>query len=429
MTVVKVGPRIGTINGDGSSDLGRLFLVAFLASCFWFWWLISLIYRFVLDIEDPVSNWSIGISILSAGVFVLAFLLTRARGRPTAFAAETLDRCEGLAYKTTLLLFVPAIGIAVIFFISSVGKSYGQGGQIVLLDQALFYVQLFFGFMFLGVVRSDAQSKRKIWLLMAVLILPRLLVSLDYGRVFVAQAVVPIVFIAVARGFIRLSWKRLSQIVLLGLFILVVPSMTRGDSMFSAAGDPAEANVPQIVNWIAAGSSLQVTQDYLDLDLTHRCPPLLVSLTGKLIPYALLHLCTVRLFGHEMAANLDRDVSYEMVGEGDPADIEGTGTSYLLELYVSGGITALVIGSLLFGFACKHLAISMAERSVFSGIWAECLMRAILAPRGMLGYVFEKVPVLVLATLAIAALGILLKGKTDPAAMAAPWLTKSVSSE
>jgi hypothetical protein len=240
MTVVKVGPRIGTINGDGSSDLGRLFLVAFLASCFWFWWLISLIYRFVLDIEDPVSNWSIGISILSAGVFVLAFLLTRARGRPTAFAAETLDRCEGLAYKTTLLLFVPAIGIAVIFFISSVGKSYGQGGQIVLLDQALFYVQLFFGFMFLGVVRSDAQSKRKIWLLMAVLILPRLLVSLDYGRVFVAQAVVPIVFIAVARGFIRLSWKRLSQIVLLGLFILVVPSMTRGDSMFSAAGDPAE---------------------------------------------------------------------------------------------------------------------------------------------------------------------------------------------
>ena len=38
------------------------------------------------------------------------------------------------------------------------------------------------------------------------------------------------------------------------------------------------------------------------------------------------------------------------------------------------------------------------SRSLFVGIWVECLTRALLAPRGNLGYVYERIPSLVLAT-------------------------------
>jgi hypothetical protein len=43
----------------------------------------------------------------------------------------------------------------------------------------------------------------------------------------------------------------------------------------------------------------------------------------------------------------------------------------------------------------------VGKRSLFSGIWAECLTRALLAPRGDLGYVFERIPSLVCATLLV----------------------------
>jgi hypothetical protein len=65
----------------------------------------------------------------------------------------------------------------------------------------------------------------------------------------------------------------------------------------------------------------------------------------------------------------------------------------------------VVLGSLAFGFLCRLMTASLAARSLFSGIWAECLMRAVFAPRGTLGYVFEKVPWLVLATLLVALIG------------------------
>jgi len=43
----------------------------------------------------------------------------------------------------------------------------------------------------------------------------------------------------------------------------------------------------------------------------------------------------------------------------------------------------------------------IGKRSLFSGIWAECLTRALMAPRGSLGYVYERIPSLVLSTLLV----------------------------
>lgn len=385
---------------DGSRALSRLFLTAFLCSCFLFWWLVSFLYRVVLKVDDPVSNWSIGVSIVSALLFIAGFVLPHSRKPTIALSEGTLNRCEVLSYKLTVLLFVPAVALSLAFAVVSYNKLYGQGGQIGSLDQLVYYLHLFCGFMYLGVVDATQRSKRRILVAVILVVLPRVIISLHYGRVFLAQGVVPIAFIAVARGWIRLSTKRMLEFGALGLFILFVPAITRGDRIFG--GDQADETssqqeIPQVVKFLAAGGSLNVFEEYLDLDVSQRCPVLMVSLTDKIIPYTALQACTLRLYGREVSANLDRLVTYEIGG--DRAEFEGgTGTSYLLELYLTGRMPAVVFGSLVFGFISRLFTMSLAGRSVFSGIWAECLMRAIFAPRSMLGYVFEKIPVLVFAT-------------------------------
>jgi hypothetical protein len=384
-----------------SDALSRLFLFAFLGSCFWFWWLLSIVYRWVLGLEDPVTDDTIILSIVSAGFFIFGFLLIRIKNRrPTTLTPMTLDRCERRSYNLVLFLCVPSIVIASLFYIVSAGKAYAEGGNINIVEQVIFYLELFFGFMFLGVVGQGIQHKRRTCLVIFLLLLPRVVVSLHWGRAFVAQGFVPILFIAVGRGFIRLSWKSVFQIVVLGLAILIVPSITRGDQVFDS-GEGSSQDAPQVVSWLASGSSLQVTQMYLDMDLSHRCPPLLISLTDKVIPYALLHICTIDLFSGVRSANLNRLVSEDLnQSMGLGVDATGsTGTSYLLELFLTGGMPAVVLGSLVFGAVCRFLTTSMASRSLFSGIWAQCLMAALLSPRGLLGYVFEKVPGQVLATL------------------------------
>jgi hypothetical protein len=79
----------------------------------------------------------------------------------------------------------------------------------------------------------------------------------------------------------------------------------------------------------------------------------------------------------------------------------GTGGNYLLELYLTGGVTAIVIGSMLFGLSCRQFVKLIGHRSIYAGIWSECLTRALFAPRGTLGYVYERIPSLVLATTAV----------------------------
>jgi hypothetical protein len=404
----EVAPEAGT-SATGARAVSRLFLASFLASCVLFWWLLSFLYRGVLGVEDPVTDRTLAMSALSAGLFVAGFSLARFRAAGSTISPATLDGCERLSYRVTVLLFPPAIILALIFAASAAGQIYGWV-HVSFADQIIYYLHLFFGFMFLGVARAGQKSRKRIALAVVLIALPRFVVSMHYGRMFLAEGVVPLVFIAVARGFLQLSWKRVVQIAGLGLFIIFVPSITRGDPIFGAAGeDAANAGTPAIVTWFAGGSTLFVTQQYLDMDLSKRCPPLLISLTGKVIPYALLHVCTVTLSGvwtdtnvnTEWAANIDRLVTYDLNGSDGSMDEGGTGTSYVLELYLTAGLTGVLLGSFLFGAACKFFTTSMAARSLFSGIWAECLLRAIFSPRGNLGYVFEKVPVLLVATLLV----------------------------
>jgi hypothetical protein len=363
------------------------FLAAFAFACTLFWWLPSAIYRLLLDIDDPVNNGTILISAVALGCFVFGYLLPRNNRRLTFISDTLIDQCAELAWRLTVLLAMPAILLALRFSFYRASVDYGTGEGVPALYQAVFYLHLFFGFMFLGGARQE-KDKRRILISIIVLTLPRLIVSLHWGRFFLAQGVLPIVIIAIERGWVKLSARRLLQLGILATVIVFVPSFTRGDNL---------AGGSEVVQFFAQGSTLKLFQDNSDLDLNGRCPPLMVSLTAKVVPYHFLGVCVIDVWGSKgLPATLDRILASNEPGSEDL--LIGPGSNYLLELFLSGGFLAVLCGSAMFGLTCRKFLVWAGRRSLFAGIWAECLTRALLAPRSNLGYIYERIPTLVFAT-------------------------------
>jgi hypothetical protein len=365
------------------------FLGAFIFACFLFWWLPSILFRMVVHQSDAVEDGTVAISILALVLFIAGYLLPMPCRSRIQLSERMLDACGGFAYKAAALLFLPALAISLQLWYSRIGIDYGTGSAIPRPYQALLYIHLFFGFMFVGAADPGKQGWRRILKVVVLVTLPRLVVSLHGGRFFLAQAIVPAVLIAVSRGWIRFSAQRLLQFAVLVLVIVFVPSLTRGDDVIGQE---------ETIRFFAAGSSLQLFQDNQDLDFNENCPPFLVSLTAKSIPYGLLGECVIDIAGlKSMPATTSRILTVN-----DPMSyngtVTGTGSNYLLDLFLFGGMSAVYAGSAVFGFSCRRFAEWIGKRSLFSGIWAECLTRALFAPRSDLGYVYERIPSLILAT-------------------------------
>jgi hypothetical protein len=363
------------------------FLAAFTFACTLFWWLPSILYRLLLKIDDPVNNSTILISVIALACFVVGYLLPRDNRRLSFMSDTLIDHCTEVAWKLTVLLAVPAFLMALRFSLYRASVDYGTGEGISSADQAVFYAHLLFGFMFIGGT-TQGKDKRRLLISIMLLTLPRLIVSLHWGRFFLAQGILPIVIIAVARGWVKLSARRLLQLGVLAVVIVFVPSLTRGDNL---AGSNA------VVEFLANGSTLRLFQDNRDLDLSGQCPPLMVSMTAKVVPYHLMDVCVIDVWGMKsLPATLDR-----ILASNDPASeylSVGPGSNYLLELFLFGGIAAVLCGSVIFGFTCRKFLVWAGRRSLFAGIWAECLTRVLLAPRANLGYVYEQIPVLLSTT-------------------------------
>lgn len=376
----------------------RVFFAAFAFSCFLFWWLPSIFYR-LLGVQDPVHAWALWMSTLGLSMFAIGYFVSLAGLRAffwplvrlpnIGIAHSTLDACESLSYQGTVLIAIPAFVLAARFFIYRLGTTYGQGGGIPSAYQAVLYLHLFVGLLFLGLAKSVPANKKRILAVAVMVGMPRLLIALRWGRFFFVQAAAPIVVIALARGWILLSGKRVILFGVLAGFLIFVPALTRGDNLFGQDG---------FLNFFSSGSTLRLFQDNVHLRLSGGCPPLLVSLTAKTIPYNLLDVCTMQYLGSNgWPATLDK-----ILTESDPSTegtLNGTGSNYLLELYLTGGTVAIILGSALFGFSSRCFIEWTGGRSPFAGIWAECLSRVLLTPRGNLGYVYERIPSLALATL------------------------------
>lgn len=398
-------PRELGLAGSGRDAALRMFMTAFLFACFLFWWLATLLYRMALKVPDPVHDWTLLLSFASVMLFLIGYLLPVARLRWRSVPPATLEATEDISFLAIKVLSIPAIALALYYAKQLSTVSYGSSGGIPFFAQAVFYPYLFFGLMYLGSVKTGPATRRKIVLTCALMIIPRVLITLHYGRFFAAEAIVPVVFLSVARGWIHLRKRRVAGLALLVLALIFVPAYTRGDKL---GGQNA------MVNFLATGSTLKLFQDNEQLSLAGRCPVLLVSMTAAVVPYHALGVCTISYEGlRHVPATLDRILTVNQVGSATKTGA-GTGSNYMLELYLSGGMTALLIGSIAFGYACKLMVWHLADRSIFTGIWAMCLARALLAPRGNLGYVFELIPGYVVATLFAALLGIMLQAALGP---------------
>lgn len=369
-----------------------LFPCAFIVACVLFWWLPDLLLAW-LRLPDPVHARTIAFSLVALAVFLAGYLVPQSASKRGFLSPATLDACEALAWKATLILSVPALLVGISFALYRARVAYGQGADIPFLFQAVLYSHLFFGYMFLGSVPGLAGAdRRRVFVASALLILPRLLISLHWARFFVGQTIVILLLVAMARGWLRLSVARWLQLGALAAAIVFVPALTRGDRI---AGDSTDG-MPRMVLFFQSGSTLGFLQQYRNLH--PQCPPLLVSMTAQVIPWSWLHTCTITVGNvRDTPAVLSSILTRQ-----DSNDFAlGTGSNYLLELYLTGGIAAVLIGSALFGAACRWFVEHLGRRSLLAGIWAECLVRALLAPRGNLGYVCERIPSLLLATAAV----------------------------
>jgi hypothetical protein len=372
------------------------FLAAFAGCCVLFWWLESILLHLWLGAQVPIEPRFFWISAGALATFAVGYILPSPRLPGLSTSHEVLNRCEDFAYKAAVILAVPACLVALQYLAYRLTvESYFEGEGISLPQQAVLYTHLFFGLLYIGAVEDPSKNKKKLALVILLTVAPRLLVAFRWRRFFAAQAIVPIILIALARGWFRLSFKRAFQLLLLAIFILFVPALTRGDNVFGED----EAGNPQIVNYFGYMNTLGYFQD--NTNLRYQCPPLLVSLTAKVIPYPLLGICTVDLGENKnMTAALDRLLAKEYTGD----IMAGTGGNYLLELYLTGGVAAILIGSVIFGFTCRRFVELIGHPSLYAGIWAECLSRALFAPRQTVGYVYERIPSLLVATLAVVAI-------------------------
>jgi len=387
-----------------SSRAGRraitvFFWAAFAGSCFLFWWLESTLLRIWPGNSDPIQARFLWISAASLVFFTLGYITPAPKFQRLATSEADLTRGERFSYLAAIVLAVPAFWVAVQILGYRLGVGYLEGHGPSLWQQAVLYTQLFFGLLYVGAVKSDKDQVRKIALVVFLTVGPRLLVALRWRRFFLAQAVLPIIFIMVARGWLKLDVKRTAALCLIALFILFIPAITRGDKLFGAD----EFGRPQLVTYFGWMTTLKYFQDNLALE--YQCSPLAVSLTAKLIPYKALGICTVDIGRDKgLPATTERLLTKKYTND----IMKGTGSNYLLDLYLTGGYPAIILGTIVFGFTCRRFAELIDHRSLYAGIWAECLSRALLAPRGTLGYVYERIPGLLLATFAVILLSRLL---------------------
>lgn len=377
--------------------LRLLFPIAFICACVLFWWSPSILMA-LLHVENDIKAWTLEVSAAALCLFLLGYLFViRFISRPL-ISPHIAAMCTDFAFKATVALALPAMIVGGQFAIYRAGLAYGEGNDIPLYTQAVLYLHMFFAYLFISSVPTcKGADRRKILWAVALVLTPRILITLHWGRFFAGQTIVAILFIALARGWLKLSAKRWLQLWMVALLIFLGPILTRDHSFDLPDTAEAAGLAPGIVEFFKQGSTLNFFQVYHD-NLKSSCPPFLVSMTEQIIPYSILGVCTIEVGD---VKNVPETVENLLTRQDSNNLATGTGSIYIFDLYLAGGVPGIIVGSFLFGMCCRWWVERLGHASLFTGIWAECLVRSLFAPRGSLGYEFQRIPSLVLATLGV----------------------------
>jgi hypothetical protein len=378
----------------GKNAMRLLFPLAFICACVLFWWSPSILLAW-LRMDVDLKPWTLEISVVALCVFLFGYLFSFRLLRRPLIAPRVMAMSNDFAFKATVALAIPALIVGAKFAIYRAGVVYGEGHSISLSTQAVLYLHMFFAYLFLGSVPTcKGKDRRKIIWAIALVLTPRILITLHWGRFFAGQTIVAILFIALARGWMKMSLKRWIQLLLIALLVFLGPVLIRDKGATKAE---IEGGSVQVVRFFTQGSTLHFFQEYHD-NLRSDCPPLLVSMTERVVPYNALGVCTIQVGS---VKGVPETVDNLLTRQDSNNLMTGTGSIYVFGLYMAGGVPGIIVGSFLFGMCCRWWVERLGHASLFAGIWAECLVRSLFAPRGSLGYVFQRIPSLILATLGV----------------------------
>ena len=285
------------------------------------------------------------------------------------------------------LLPVTAV-LALNFFLTRRTGQYGLTEPLSSLEQLFFYAALSFFCIALSVNLRHIPYKW-IFLLTAIVILPRLLVSLVYSRIFIFLALLPLFY---ALYFSRLNYslapiKATTVLFVLGLFV-ILPALTR-DSSIVASQQRFEA-------LIMNGSSIPILEKYERYEIQRDQSYVFASVVLKAIPFPIPvpENYRVDVWGLQGAvATLDRVLSsYENQNR---EVFYGTGSNYLHELFIDFGWPGVVLGSLLLGFTVSFLEYKSVSSFFFRFAWLSILTSFLFLPRSNVGYFLEKLPLFI----------------------------------
>lgn len=286
----------------------------------------------------------------------------------------------------SLLLFPITSTIATTFFLERRGGQYGLTEPISSLEQLFFYASLSFLILALSVNLKHIPLNQ-VWFLVAIVLVPRLLVSLVYSRIFIFLAIVPLLYALYFSGLnYKLSpRKTVAAFAVLGLF-LILPALTRDSSVINSQ--------QRFETLIMNGSSIPILEKYEQYEINRNQSYVFASVVLKSIPFSfpVPENYRIDVWGIEGAvATLDRVLSnYENQGRQDV--FFGTGSNYLHELFIDFGWIGVILGSFIVGLVAAYMEYRGVKSLLFRFLWLSLLTSFLFLPRSNVGYFTEKLP-------------------------------------
>lgn len=339
------------------------------------------------DLTRQINILSVGIAAFTIGY--LPYGLARRKALKQNILNLSPDRSRTIfkiALYFSLILFPITTSVAIQFFLSRIGGQYGLTEPISSIEQLLFYSALSFFCLALSVNLKHIPVKW-ILVLVAIVFLPRLLISLVYSRIFIFLALVPLLY---SLYFSRLNYrlapsKAIIAFSLMALFV-VLPALTRDNSIV--------ASQQRFEALIMNGSSIPILEKYEQYGIQRDQSYVFASVVLKAIPFPVPIPANYRInvWGIEGAvATLDRVLSsYENQGKEDV--FYGTGSNYLHELFIDFGWLGVVVGSILVGLLASYMEYRGTSSLFFRFIWLNILTSFLFLPRSNVGYFLEKIP-------------------------------------
>lgn len=372
----------------GSYIIDPLFV--FLVGTMAFWAVPEAIRIYVFQQYQEESVY--GYLALSAAVVALsyaAFTFWLKRTPLKQLIGHEVEAARRISTQLITYLAPVSATLAVAFLGMRWGTEYGEGDSMPYAFQIVFYSHLYAFFFYLRFVDEREIRKRRFLLLSVAVVLPRLLIATHWGRFFVGQAVLPLVFAILVGGGVVVRARHVLMIVAGAVCIYFVLPMLRGD-------DVAQDGSESVLKFIAAGGPVSLVGQVEDVN---RAFPnvnfLKTGLVGPFAPGLLSSDERIDIWGQEGAPlTLDRAfASLEGIGF---YSLTGPGSVYVADLLVLGGMAALVAGSVVIGGFLAATRFLYRLNPLVSLALFDIVSKIIFLPRTSFTYLIDRIVVLTL---------------------------------